>query len=153
MSEVSLEVKHKEGDPGWGCSLASARPGLRLLHGDAAAQNCHLARPGEEHLLIGTPPGWGLPTRCWVPCRYLWGLRVAEPAATLDTDSWLQERGCEVGVGRGRSPRELPVMCLCSRETAEVGVQSVQGLPVFSCKTKDQTGQKWFVRKMILFED
>ena len=152
MSEVSLEVKQGEGEPGWGCSLASARPGLRLLHGDAAAQNCHLARPGEGRLLICTPSGRGSPTRCWVPCRCLWGLRVAKPAPTLDTDSWLQERGCEVGVGRGWSPGKLPVMCLCSREADEVRVQSVQGLPVFSCKTKDQTGQKWFVRKMIPFE-
>lgn len=57
------------------------------------------------------------------------------------------------GRWEGRGPGELPVMWLGSLEAAEVGVQSVQGLLVFSCKTKAQTGQKWFVRKMILFED
>ena len=76
----------------------------------AEAQNCHLEGPGEGHLLICTPPGQGSPTGSSVPCRCLWGLRVAEPAPALDTGSWMQERGNEVGVGRGRSPGELPVM-------------------------------------------
>lgn len=104
MSEVSLEVKQEEGEPRWGCILAPAQLWLRLLHWDDAGQNCHLGRPGKRCVLISIPTGRGSPPRCWVPCRCLWGLRVVEPAPTLDTGSWLQERGGEVGVGTGRAP-------------------------------------------------
>lgn len=49
-------------------------------------------------LAEGHPPG------VESPAGVSGGLRVVEPVPTLDVGSWLQERGGEVGVGRGGAP-------------------------------------------------